>query len=210
MKLEVGKYYKVRDPKATGVIKVRIDNISTDRTNKDEHVTTTLFKEDGTMPLASCSIEGKWYGTKESSLDLVEEYHEPPKSVWDLNISDSYYVLCDTGGTTYVTWFNVKGDKDIRNQGNAFLTKQEVEKESRKRELETKITKRIAELNEGWVPDWNTFTYKHTIEFAEGYLLNTQYIRTKTVANKFYLRTSKLAEQLAKELETELMEFLQY
>jgi hypothetical protein len=77
----------------------------------------------------------------------------------------------------------------------------EVDKESRTRELVTKITKRIAELNEGWVPDWNTFTYKHTIAFAEGYLLNTQYKRTNTVANKFYLRTSKLAEQLAKELE---------
>jgi len=98
------------------------------------------------------------------------------------------------------------------------LTEEEDKKELRRLFLENKITKRIAELNEGWVPDWSTAKYdyvneakyKYVIEIEEDDLYVNAHFRSKTTANKFYLKTRGLADQLVKELKPELIEYLYY
>jgi|GEM_PF-3120756 len=212
MKLEVGKFYRVRNPKTVDIIKVRIDGICEDRSHTHTQVNLTFFYENGKRVAGNCRLDGKWCDAVESNLDLVEEYHEPPKSVWDLKDDDEYYSITSYGAVKINFWGQIGTETVAREIGGCFLTRGEAEQELKRRILEIKITKRIAELNEGWVPDWSgrCDTKNWVIYLFKGRLSIESNLATKIAQNRFYLKSDVLAKQLSKELEPELIEYLNY
>lgn len=83
-----------------------------------------------------------WLGElKKNQEDLEKElYNEAkkPKTIWDLGDYDEHYWVSGTGGVIRDTWFGSSAQKQRRDIGNVFLTKQEAEDEARARKLITK------------------------------------------------------------------------
>ena len=71
---------------------------------------------------------------------LLNPPHEP-KTVWDLEEGDAFWWVDSCGGVNKDTWENCKPDYDRRNQGNAFMTKEEAEFEAKRREVVTRVRK---------------------------------------------------------------------
>lgn len=63
--------------------------------------------------------------------DWFEEIPEQPKTVWDLEFDDRFYLLGEDGDIKLYEWYN--GYSDERALGNVFLTKEEAEKELARR-----------------------------------------------------------------------------
>lgn len=71
---------------------------------------------------------------------LLNPPHEQ-KTVWDMKDGDAYWMVNTFGAIYKETWKNGFADIDCRNQGNAFLTKEEAEFEAKRREVVAKVKK---------------------------------------------------------------------
>ena len=85
--------------------------------------------------------------------DLLEPYIEKPKSVWFLQVRDTYYVIdYDAMNVRSVIFFNDTYDLNYRYLGNCFLTKEEAESELERVKIEAEMVRlggrrKINELN---------------------------------------------------------------
>ena len=70
----------------------------------------------------------------------IEKIQKKPKSVWDLKLDDEYYVIHNYGDIIQYL-FDSDTDKDIRDLGNAFLTREEAEFELERRKCEAILLK---------------------------------------------------------------------
>lgn len=69
---------------------------------------------------------------------MLRPCQEPPKTVWELQNGDTYYVISGYGEVLETTWkYNI--DSNSRKIGNAFLTKEEAEFEVERRKVETEM-----------------------------------------------------------------------
>lgn len=64
---------------------------------------------------------------------------KPPKTVWDLQRGDKYYVIDDSGLYGNVTFDDDTDDSNYRKIGNCFLTKEDAEYEIERRKIETEM-----------------------------------------------------------------------
>lgn len=64
-----------------------------------------------------------------------------PKTVWDLEYGDKYYCLDNAGNINYITWHENAYNLFQRENGNAFLTKEEAEFELERRKCEAIMLK---------------------------------------------------------------------
>lgn len=72
--------------------------------------------------------------------DLLEPYIEKPKSVWFLQVRDTYYVIdYDAMNVRSVMFFNDTDDLNCRYLGNCFLTKEEAECELERVKIEAEM-----------------------------------------------------------------------
>ena len=69
----------------------------------------------------------------------IEKIPQKPKSVWDLTEEDMYYCIHNGDISQYL--FDSDTDKDIRDLGNAFLTREEAELEVERRKCEAILLK---------------------------------------------------------------------
>ncbi len=60
-----------------------------------------------------------------------------PKSVWELDFGDVYYLIGTDGGILKSYWNNVNSELSRRENGNVFLTEEEAEFEVKRRQIET-------------------------------------------------------------------------
>jgi hypothetical protein len=83
---------------------------------------------------------------------------------------------------------------------------EEAEKERDYRAALTKVKRRIAELNEGWVPDWSNGSQKYSIFYthARGCVSADWGCYVKYTNNGLYLKDRSLALQLIEEMPEEL------
>ena len=87
-----------------------------------------------------------WAERADESLEWVNIKLEPPKpkTVWDLEKGDKYFVVC-YNKSTYTcemrTWGNGDYEKAGREIGILFLTKEEAEKDGERRKVETLLLK---------------------------------------------------------------------
>jgi len=74
---------------------------------------------------------------------FIEAIDAKPKTVWDLEEDDEYYVASYYGVVNCNIWDDDKVDIKNRSLGSVFLTEQEAKDEVRRREIYTKL-KRLA------------------------------------------------------------------
>lgn len=82
------------------------------------------------------SYDGEVLIKKESYL---EPYVEKPKSVWDLKEGDYCAIANINGEASEIHWDESAIEKDWRDFGNCFLTKEEAEFEVERRKIETEM-----------------------------------------------------------------------
>ena len=70
----------------------------------------------------------------------IEKIPQKSKTVWDLKLDDEYYVIHNYGDISQYL-FDSDTDKDIRDLGNAFLTREEAEFELERRKCEAILLK---------------------------------------------------------------------
>ena len=87
-------------------------------------------------------IESK-YGDYFVDEDKLKELLVEPKSktVWDLKDGDEYWYINIISNINYVTWNENVWDLRVRENGNAFLTKEEAEFELERRKCEATMLK---------------------------------------------------------------------
>ena len=104
------------------------------------------------------NFEGKTYQLTE----IEPENPNPPKkpkTIWDLEVGDEYYMICPSSVTT-MKWGGVV-DRSLRDSGNCFLTKPEAEKELKKRQAIQRIKKYIHDEGMEW--EWTYGKHNHYI-----------------------------------------------
>lgn len=86
-------------------------------------------------------IDDNWEDIKELIAQKAEA-EQKPKAIWDLNIEDreEYYGI-EPDGEVMRHMFDDVFDEDVREMGNAFLTREEAEFECERRKVEVIIRK---------------------------------------------------------------------
>lgn len=82
-------------------------------------------------------------------------------------IGDNYWIICDSGEFEKVIWNDYNLDKEVFIAGNAFLTREAAELESKRRNLLTRFKAFRDECNNGWKPDWSNHERKWSISKNE-------------------------------------------
>ena len=85
-----------------------------------------------------------WAERADESLEWVNIKLEPPKqkTVWDLGKGDSHVIVDECGKIReYGDWLNCLAEKNIRDIGNVFLTREDAEKDLERRQIETLLLK---------------------------------------------------------------------
>ena len=126
-----------------------------------------------------------------------------PKTVWDLEEGDQYWVADGNESACILEWDGDEGAVYLRNLGEVFLSKSEAKKEADRRKAETQLVRLIAEFNNGWVPDWNDGNESkrilrfdhHANEIVVDYFYWQQHSQAK-----FYLKPYDIPEELFKEM----------
>lgn len=82
------------------------------------------------------------FGNRKVKDILTDPVEEKPKTVWDLEEGDRYWIISVLDGKPEeTTWDDWIVDDMRRKLGNCFLTKEEAEKEFKKREVEALLKK---------------------------------------------------------------------
>ena len=120
------------------------------------------------------------------------------------------YMLWDNGLVTK----GVYTTKDFRNcveNGSVFRTEDEALAERDYRQAYRKVTERIRELNDGWVPDWtpsspkNFYFYKNFYEDTVGISLSAS---TATIRAALIMKSSEIAETVLSEMKHDVIAVL--
>lgn len=73
---------------------------------------------------------------------MLRPYQEPPKTVWDLQNGDTYYVVDYNDMNAFnIVFYNDEIDLNHRELGNCFLTKEEAESELERVKIEAEMVR---------------------------------------------------------------------
>ena len=111
----------------------------------------------------------------ESIGEALNKLFYPKEDEWKMKcpykIGDNYWIICDSGEFEKVIWNDYNLDKEVFIAGNAFLTREAAELESKRRNLLTRFRAFRDECNGGWIPDWkNGFEYKYFLSLCNSEL----------------------------------------
>nr|DAK32554.1 MAG TPA: hypothetical protein [Caudoviricetes sp.] len=94
----------------------------------------------------------------ESIGEALNKLFYPKEDEWKMKcpykIGDNYWIICDSGEFEKVIWNDYNLDKEVFIAGNAFLTREAAELESKRRNLLTRFRAFRDECNGDWEPDW--------------------------------------------------------
>ena len=130
-------------------------------------------------------------------------YWQPNETTPDYwHVSPTRTVLCSS--------LSPKNDKSPRYR--VFKSAEEAEKYAEYIKAEETLRKAIAEANEGWVPNWDTYELKCVIVagFKTKYIKVLTFIEDKLFPNFMYIKSKELAESLMKEYKDEFLTYLSY
>lgn len=130
-----------------------------------------------------------------------------PKINWFEPKADEKYFHVDGFGKIYsFTYKKDEMDNKILKNNKVYRAREEAELASRKEQAKIKILKRIAELNEGWWPDWESDSeskYDVVIRSLDAFYISRSWSGPNK-GSEWYLKSRKLANQLINELKDEL------
>ena len=142
------------------------------------------------------------------SCEVIPE-EKPKYGQWVPAHSDKYYSISSHGDVCLHKWYSdcERWSPSRLSMGNVYKTKEEAEKVVEYQKAYTKVVNRIAELNEGWKPDWND---GNQIKYYIDYHVSDQRIKEdctwgyKNQNNSLHIKSGALAKRLLKEMEKEL------
>ena len=143
--------------------------------------------------------------------EKIAELKKESKPNWFIPEEDEDFYYVDTYGD--VNWNNANGYSDnILKHNQVFKTREEANNHLKVMKAEVSINKRIAELNEGWKPDWENTIQKKYYIFYDNFREILDYNRSSAQfqPNALQLKDKKVARQIIDELEEELKLYLRY
>ncbi len=128
------------------------------------------------------------------------------ESRWKPMIGEKYYYLEDDGEIFLHDW---RGDNDDNNRwkiGNVFSTSEEADEACNVMRKRQQILDRIAELNEGWEPDWEDMEHaSHLfINHVTGQMDVSHTRRYQIHPDTYYFKSREIGEQLIEEFGDDL------
>jgi hypothetical protein len=135
----------------------------------------------------------KWaidFGNELSKVLADIQTSKKEEDAWEMKcpykIGDNYWIICDSGEFEKVIWNDNNLDKEVFIAGNAFLTREAAELESKRRNLLTRFGAFRDECNDDWEADWtNGFEDKFFMSF--NIFSDTLDVRRAGVVNGFYI-----------------------
>ena len=126
----------------------------------------------------------------ESIGEALNKLFYPKEDEWEMKcpykIGDNYWIICDSGEFEKVIWNDYNLDKEVFIAGNAFLTREAAELESKRRNLLTRFRAFRDECNNWWKADCTDVTQKkYYISYSE--IKNGLYVSYIVLGN--YLHT---------------------
>lgn len=133
---------------------------------------------------------------------------EKPKAdiLWKPEEGDLFYIL-GTNSVCAIWWNDSVLNKQIYESQELSKTNDEAYLADRRRKAGMKVKRRIAELNDGWVPDFSGLgSYKHFLYYShtdEQVFVGYVDAFRQTMPTEEYCRSDEIAEQIISELGTE-------
>lgn len=117
---------------------------------------------------------------------LLEDIKDKPKTIWGLGINDEkeYYSIASDGEIIQFM-FNDVFDKDNRDMGNAFLTKEEAELERERRKIEAimrKYSKPFEYDEDNWYIEYSHYSKHIGIDALYEYDCGIIYFESEEIA----------------------------
>lgn len=105
----------------------------------------------------------------ESIGEALNELFYPKEDDWKMKcpykIGDNYWIICDSGEFEKVIWNDYNLDKEVFIAGNAFLTREAAELESKRRNLLTRFRAFRDECNGDWKPESEKVKYYICLQY---------------------------------------------
>jgi hypothetical protein len=146
--------------------------------------------------------------SKEEALKLMDELkayiegegHHP--LLWKPKHGDHYY-FSDEGGVVIEGYWD-DSYRDVKRyiSGNTSRTDEDARQIVEIRRADVRIRRRIAELNDGWTPDWDdTDHYKHCVLYSPYYKKFNISCQNycKEHHDDYYMKSRDIAEQMIEE-----------
>ena len=144
--------------------------------------------------------------------DMEAELNKPEVIInyWQPRTAENLYYVNYLGHLAEANYTeNYQGDKT---RYRVFKTKEEAKRYAEYVKAEETLRRIIAEVNEGYVPNWTYDRYKYVvgIEQRTGYIKVLQYTHDKLFPSFMYIKSKELAEKLIKEYGVEFKTYLSY
>ena len=139
---------------------------------------------------------------------LQKKIDELPKINWFQPKERDVFYYVNLYGNANKKFYESTYDFDIVKSQLVFKTEEEAIKQSCINKATVRVLNRIAELNEGWLPNWeNINESKHIIHynFNENKLCVYRYTFAKHLDDRLYLKNNELSQQLINEMEDDLL-----
>ena len=142
--------------------------------------------------------------------DMEAELNKPEVVInyWQPKGGEQYYYLDYFSNIGII---NRADDGGAETRYRVFKTIEEAEKYAEYVKAEETLRRVIAEVNEGWLPDWtNKDEHKYVVVLYMDDLNIFKYETTKYQPNFMYIKSKELAEKLMKEYEEEFVTYQSY
>lgn len=91
-----------------------------------------------------------------------------------------------------------------------FKTREEADRYTKYVKAEEILRRVIAEVNEGWLPDWSGYVKNYNIRLYNNNIDYIYYTTTKLLPTFMYIKSEALCHKLIKEYEKEFKTYLSY
>lgn len=144
---------------------------------------------------------------KNKLVEMEAELNKPEVAInyWQPKQGDTLYYVTYSGNVN--TSYNSKVNENIY---RVFKTKEEAERYAEYVKVEETLKRVIAEVNEGWLPDWSGCVNNYFIRLYKNNLDYIRYTTTKVLPTFMYIKSDILCNKLIKEYEKEFKTYLSY
>ena len=147
--------------------------------------------------------------TELAEMKLLLAQPEPTINYWQPKHLDDYYFVTPILRVDKAIYS--ANHCDTRTRYRIFQTEAEAQKYADCIKAEETLRKAIAEANEGWLPDCNSFNEsKFIVALTYGIIYIRDFRTEKYLLNFMYIKSRELAQQLIKDYEQEFITYLSY
>ncbi|SFE89936.1 hypothetical protein [Peptostreptococcus sp. D1] len=121
-----------------------------------------------------------------SKVDAMLEKENQPKTVWDIEREDVYYVIYPRG-IEYFVFHGEDFDNSVRDMGNMFLTQEEAEFELERRKIEAVMKKFSVPFESekcNWIISYDHFNNTVDVTYWCNDDYGVYYFETREIARK--------------------------